>query len=83
MYFVFTGRFDDDVIEERRQSAAALLNFISTQPHLYKSLVFKQFLEVTHKTVQNCLKHLTIFFLCYFYSVENLYFPQYKCKRNV
>ncbi|RUS80357.1 hypothetical protein EGW08_011896, partial [Elysia chlorotica] len=39
------GRFDDDVIEERRQSAAALLNFVSTQPHLYKSLVFKQFLE--------------------------------------
>ncbi|GFO48697.1 ribosomal protein s6 kinase delta-1 [Plakobranchus ocellatus] len=39
------GRFDDDVIEERRQSAAELLKFVSTQPHLYKSLVFKQFLE--------------------------------------
>ncbi|CAL1535697.1 unnamed protein product, partial [Lymnaea stagnalis] len=40
------GRFDDTVIEERRQSAVGLLNFIATQPHLYKSLVFKQFLEV-------------------------------------
>ncbi|KAH9490776.1 hypothetical protein Btru_046971 [Bulinus truncatus] len=39
------GRFDNCVIEERRQSAVDLLNFVATQPHLYKSLVFKQFLE--------------------------------------
>ncbi|XP_059179556.1 ribosomal protein S6 kinase delta-1-like [Physella acuta] len=39
------GRFDDTVIEERRLSAVQLLNFVATQPHLYKSLVFKQFLE--------------------------------------
>ncbi|XP_005107032.1 ribosomal protein S6 kinase delta-1 [Aplysia californica] len=39
------GRFDETVIEERRLSAVELLNFVATQPHLYKSLVFKQFLE--------------------------------------
>ncbi|CAG5123035.1 unnamed protein product [Candidula unifasciata] len=39
------GRFDENVIEERRMSSLELLNFVATQPHLYKSLVFKQFLE--------------------------------------
>ncbi|BFZ07313.1 hypothetical protein BsWGS_10351 [Bradybaena similaris] len=39
------GRFDENVIEERRLSALGLLNFVATQPHLYKSLVFKQFIE--------------------------------------
>ncbi|KAK6997823.1 ribosomal protein S6 kinase delta-1 [Biomphalaria glabrata] len=39
------GRFDNNVIEERRLSAVELLHFVATQPHLYKSLVFKQFLE--------------------------------------
>ncbi|BFZ11831.1 hypothetical protein BsWGS_14870 [Bradybaena similaris] len=39
------GRFTESVIEKRRQGAVELLNFISTQPHLYKSHVFKHFLE--------------------------------------
>nr|KAG5714465.1 hypothetical protein BaRGS_006911 [Batillaria attramentaria] len=39
------GRFDDTVIEERRQSALALLNFIGTQPHLYKSQLLARFLS--------------------------------------
>ncbi|XP_076464415.1 LOW QUALITY PROTEIN: ribosomal protein S6 kinase delta-1-like [Babylonia areolata] len=39
------GRFDEAVVEERRQSALALLNFIGTQPHLYKSQALAQFLS--------------------------------------
>ncbi|CAG5123199.1 unnamed protein product, partial [Candidula unifasciata] len=39
------GRFTENVIEKRRQSAVELLNFISTRPHLYKSHTFKHFLE--------------------------------------
>ena len=43
-----SGRFDDTVIEERRISAVAFLNFVATQPHLYKSLLFRQFLDVSN-----------------------------------
>ncbi|KAL8589734.1 hypothetical protein ACOMHN_027242 [Nucella lapillus] len=39
------GRFDEAVVEERRQSGLSLLNFIGTQPHLYKSQVLTQFLS--------------------------------------
>ncbi|XP_071079890.1 ribosomal protein S6 kinase delta-1-like isoform X1 [Haliotis cracherodii] len=37
------GRFDDTVIEERKQSGLDLLNFISKQPHLFKSHIFEKF----------------------------------------
>ncbi|XP_067680565.1 ribosomal protein S6 kinase delta-1-like [Haliotis asinina] len=37
------GRFDDTVIEERRQSGLDLLNFIGKQPHLFKSHIFEKF----------------------------------------
>ncbi|XP_041353689.1 ribosomal protein S6 kinase delta-1-like [Gigantopelta aegis] len=37
------GRFDEAVIEERRQSALSLLNFIGHQPHLYNSKHFQTF----------------------------------------
>ncbi|KAL4238691.1 Ribosomal protein S6 kinase delta-1 [Mactra antiquata] len=39
------GRFDEQVIEERRSSALDLLNFIGRQSHLYKSQIFIKFLE--------------------------------------
>ncbi|XP_050407265.2 ribosomal protein S6 kinase delta-1 [Patella vulgata] len=39
------GRFEESVIEERRQSALRLLKFISEQPHLSNSLVLQKFLE--------------------------------------
>lgn len=45
-YFPCAGRFDEAVIEERRQSALALLNFVGTQPHLYKSHLLARFLAV-------------------------------------
>jgi hypothetical protein len=44
---LFSGRFEEAVVEERRQSALALLNFIGTQPHLYKSKTLAEFLAVS------------------------------------
>ena len=39
-------RFDEAVIEERRLAALELLNFLSSQPHLFNSLACQEFFEV-------------------------------------
>ena len=39
------GRFDGDVIEERRLAALELLQFVASQPHLYESDVMGEFLR--------------------------------------
>ncbi|XP_063426593.1 ribosomal protein S6 kinase delta-1-like isoform X2 [Mytilus trossulus] len=39
------GRFEETVIEERRKSAIDLLVFIGSQPHLYNSKIFEEFLK--------------------------------------
>ena len=39
----FFGRFDDKVIEERRQYSLRLLQFIGSQSHLYKTDKFIEF----------------------------------------
>ncbi|XP_067941983.1 ribosomal protein S6 kinase-like 1 isoform X2 [Watersipora subatra] len=41
------GRFDEAIIEERRQAALELLNFIASQAHLFNSLAVQQFFETT------------------------------------
>lgn len=43
----FSGRFDESVIEERRQSALDLLNFAGKDPHLFTSHPFVSFFEVS------------------------------------
>ena len=43
---IFAGRFDDEIVEERRLAALELLNFLSSQPHLFNSLAVQQFFEV-------------------------------------
>ncbi|KAF6025374.1 RPS6KC1 [Bugula neritina] len=43
------GRFDDDIIEERRLAALALLNFVSSQAHLFNSLAVQEFFEASEK----------------------------------
>ena len=43
---LISGRFDDQVITERQQSAQDLLNFVGQRHYLVNSPVFKQFLEV-------------------------------------
>jgi len=45
----FFGRFENKVIEERRQSALRLLQFIGSQSHLYKHEKFIEFLSVLAK----------------------------------
>ncbi|XP_035232191.1 ribosomal protein S6 kinase delta-1-like, partial [Stegodyphus dumicola] len=47
--FYFTGRFDDSVIEERRQSALQLLQFAASYPPLFTSQVFVKFFEDGYK----------------------------------
>ncbi len=42
----FFGRFDDKIVEERRQSSLKLLQFIGSQTHLYKHEKFIEFLSV-------------------------------------
>lgn len=49
MFFVsifITGRFDESVIEERRQSALELLQFANNYPPLFTSQIFVKFFEV-------------------------------------
>lgn len=41
------GRFEESVISERRQSAQELLDFITLQPALLKSAVFREFFVVS------------------------------------
>jgi sorting nexin-15 len=40
------GRFENDIIEERRQAALGLLQFAALYPQLYTSKVFSKFFEV-------------------------------------
>jgi hypothetical protein len=42
----FFGRFDDKIIEERKQSCLRLLQFIGSQSHLYRHENFIEFLLV-------------------------------------
>ena len=47
-----TGRFDETVIEERRQSALNLLKFVGGHHYLYNSKDFKAFIKVwIHSTL--------------------------------
>lgn len=47
-----TGRFDETVIEERRQSAVNLLKFVGGHHYLYNSKDFKAFIKVwIHSTL--------------------------------
>jgi hypothetical protein len=43
----FFGRFDDKVIEERKECSLRLLQFIGTQGHLYRHEKFIEFLSVS------------------------------------
>ena len=45
-FFLFLGRFDDQVIEERRKSALRLLEFAATVPPLTRNVYFAKFFEV-------------------------------------
>ena len=49
-----TGRFEESVIEERRQSALGLLNFAGKDPHLFTSASFVSFFEVSQHVL--CLE---------------------------
>ncbi|GFQ96903.1 ribosomal protein S6 kinase delta-1 [Trichonephila clavata] len=60
----FFGRFDPDVIEERRQSALKLLQFAANCSPLFTSQVFVKFFEDSHyveesKSVTEPLEHKT------------------------
>jgi len=44
--FYWFSRFEDDVIEERRKCAVALLEFIGNHPPLFTSNIFVKFFEV-------------------------------------
>lgn len=57
----FFGRFDDKVIEERRQYSLHLLQFIGSQAHLYKHEKFIDFLSVNllvNMGLKMAIKHL-------------------------
>ena len=43
----YFGRFDDKIIEERKQSSLRLLQFIGSQGHLYRHERFLEFLLVS------------------------------------
>jgi hypothetical protein len=49
----FFGRFQDKVIEERKQCSLRLLQFIGSQAHLYKHEKFIEFLLVS--LISSCL----------------------------
>ena len=51
------GRFDDSVIEERRQSAMNLLDFVGAHSYLYKSKDFMAFLKVLSHVLQFIFMH--------------------------
>lgn len=42
----FFGRFDDKIIEERKEHCLRLLQFIGSQSHLYRHDMFIEFLLV-------------------------------------
>ncbi|XP_037039456.1 ribosomal protein S6 kinase delta-1 [Bradysia coprophila] len=44
----FFNRFDDSVIQQRKQFILNLLNFISQYPSLYKMHAFQNFFEISH-----------------------------------
>lgn len=44
----FDFRFESDVIEERRQAALKLLEFVAQHPPLFTSDIFVKFFEVGH-----------------------------------
>lgn len=49
IYFITNDslfRFESDVVEERRQSALKLLDFVARNPPLFTSDVFVKFFEV-------------------------------------
>ena len=60
----FFGRFDDKVIEERKQCSLKLLQFIGTQGHLYRHEKFIDFLSV--------FKILIYFNVFYHFNKTNL-----------
>lgn len=45
------GRFDEATIEERREAALELLNFLGSQAHLFNSLTVQAFFEVFWATL--------------------------------
>eukprot|EP00058_Branchiostoma_floridae_P011686 XP_002597174.1 hypothetical protein BRAFLDRAFT_203437 [Branchiostoma floridae] len=50
------GRFDEAVVEERRQSALELLEFVGKIPYLASSSILQTFFEVRHSVRFLCQK---------------------------
>lgn len=50
------GRFDDSVIEERRQCSEDLLQFSANIPALYDSLHIQEFFKVSQDVCRDTLK---------------------------
>ena len=50
-YTLFSGRFEEGVIEERRKAALELLNFAGNIPDLFTSQPFVKFFEVTKSSL--------------------------------
>jgi len=62
----FFGRFDDKIIEERKQCCLRLLQFIGSQSHLYRHdkfiefLLVCTFLNLNQLVCLNCSNHSRI-----------------------
>ncbi|XP_066996489.2 ribosomal protein S6 kinase delta-1 [Anabrus simplex] len=49
----YFGRFEDDVIEERRKSATNLLEFVGKHPPLFTSTIFVKFFESGYRVIES------------------------------